>query len=73
MKTKKLQSLEKYREEEIKSSEIFGGWDGILGTGPGEFAGMSYTSDFHFDDNGDNLVSVGESIVFHWTPQPGKI
>lgn len=73
MRTKRLQSLENFQTEKIKPIEVFGGWDGVLGTGPGEFAGYNYNSDIHFDEDGNGKLSTGEEMVFFWIHEAGKI
>lgn len=66
MKTKKLERIKDFKNKEIESHQINGGYDGVIQTGAGEFAGMKYTSDHHNDEDGNGLLSIGESITFSW-------
>lgn len=71
-----LKSIKNFEKEKITSNKLFGGWDGIIGTGSGEFAGFTYESDTLVDDNKDGKWSAGESMVFHHTTpslEPGRI
>lgn len=72
MKNRTIKSFESLKIDDIVTSSIYGGWKDVISSGAGEMAGISYTSDYIFDDNGDGKWGVGESIVLHNIPKVSK-
>lgn len=72
MKNTKIKQLQEFQSSEIKTTEIYGGWKDVIQTGSGTVQGMSYTSDFHFDNDSNGEWGQGESVIFNWDAQINK-
>lgn len=63
MKNRTLKDFKSLKITNIEISKVHGGWKDVISSGPGSMAGIDYTSDYVFDDNGDGKWGPGESMV----------